>query len=428
MFFISDYYQASAREIKRWEAIQRSVVYSQFNETLSGMDTIKGYRAENRFLINSSLAIDKMNEAYLITLANQRWFGMTLCVLTTLLSLLVSLLCCFRVFGISAAATGLLLSYVLMITGSLVMMFNAMTKLENEMNSVERVHYYASSLPQEALYDIPERDPDPNWPQFGEIVFENVFLKYRAGLPYVLKGLNMTVRPGEKIGVCGRTGAGKSTIMLSLYRFIEPEGTILIDGVDISKIGLRKLRSKLTIIPQDPVLFSGTIRSNLDPFEQKCDDELWDALRRAHLIESNILNKVKLQTKRDETMHKFHLNQTVEDDGTNFSLGERQSLALARALVRSSKILILDEATSSVDYNTDEKIQATIASEFSPCTVFCIAHRLKTIVNYDRILVMDKGEVIEFDTPWNLFSYEEGLFRSMCDQSRITSEDFDAYI
>ncbi|GME71267.1 unnamed protein product [Ambrosiozyma monospora] len=210
--------------------------------------------------------------------------------------------------------------------------------------------------------------------------------------------------------------------MSCLYRLNEPEGLITIDNVDISKVNLKDLRTKLSIIPQDPVLFRGNIRENLDPFSQSSDDQLWDALRRAHLIEESVLPSVKAQVTRDESMHKFHLLQTVEEDGSNFSLGERQLLALARALVRKTKILILDEATSSVDYETDSKIQKTIVEEFSNCTILCIAHRLNTIVNYDRILVLDKGEIEEFDSPWKLFQNENGVFRSLCEQSGITAD------
>ncbi|GME85382.1 unnamed protein product [Ambrosiozyma monospora] len=236
--------------------------------------------------------------------------------------------------------------------------------------------------------------------------------------------MSIEVKPHEKIGVCGRTGAGKSTLTACIYRLSEPEGLITIDGVDISKLGLAELRTKLSIIPQDPVLFSGTIRDNLDPFNEHSDDGLWDALRRAHLVNESMLDEIKEQTEVNSSMHKFHLLQIVEEDGSNFSLGERQLIALARALVRKTRILILDEATSSVDYETDAKIQDTISHEFANCTILCIAHRLKTIIKYDRILVLEEGEVEEFDNPLNLFHNENGIFRTMCDMSNITADDF----
>ncbi|GMF07504.1 unnamed protein product [Ambrosiozyma monospora] len=214
--------------------------------------------------------------------------------------------------------------------------------------------------------------------------------------------------------------------MTALYRLSEPEnGVVAIDGVDIQKIGLFDLRSKLTIIPQDPVLFRGTVRQNLDPFHQLTDEVLYAALVRSGCIEKNELATVmKQKVGNGDELHKFHLDGEVEDNGDNFSLGQRQIMALCRAMVKESKILILDEATSSVDYETDAKIQSTIVQEFGHCTILCIAHRLKTIINYDRILVMDKGEVAEFDTPLNLFSRPDGIFRSMCDKSGIVKDDF----
>lgn len=422
---IANYYQASSREVKRLEAVQRSSVYNNFNETLGGMMTIKAYNASSRFMKKNDVFIDKMNEAYYITIANQRWLSIHLDIVAAAFSLIVALLCVTRQFNISAASVGLLLSYVLMIAGQLSLLIRAMTQVENEMNSVERLSHYAFELPQEAPYEIEDAKPRTTWPEKGEIEFSNVSLAYRPGLPLVLKNLSLSVRAGEKVGICGRTGAGKSSIMTALYRLSElSEGVITIDGVDISHLGLQDLRSKLSIIPQDPVLFKGKIRQNLDPFGESSDLELWDAMRRAGLIEENQLATVKKQTKVDGDLHKFHLDQNVEDDGANFSLGEKQLIALARALVRDSKILILDEATSSVDYETDSKIQATIGKEFSQCTIMCIAHRLKTILNYDKILVLDQGEVREFDTPWNLYNLHDGIFKQMCQRSNIVAEDF----
>ncbi|GME78716.1 unnamed protein product [Ambrosiozyma monospora] len=424
LIVLTEYFQATSREVKRLEAVQRSSVFSQFNESLGGMNTIKLYKAEDRFLKDCDNMINRMNEANFMTFALQRYFAINMSILVGFLGLIISLLCCFRIFNINAASTGLLLSYVLQVTGYLIQGFRAYVLVENELNSVERLKYYADELPQEPGFSTVGPSLDPNWPAEGAIKFENVNLRYREGLAYALKNFSIDMKPHENIGVCGRTGAGKSTLMSCLYRLSEPEGLITIDGVDISKINLTDLRTKLSIIPQDPVLFSGTIKENLDPFDQSSENELWDALRRAHLIEESVLQKAKKQTVRDESMHKFHLLQVVEEDGENFSLGERQLLALARALIKKSKILILDEATSSVDYETDSKVQKTIVNEFSDCTILCIAHRLKTILKYDRILVLDKGETAEFDTPWNLFQNEAGLFRSMCDQSNITADDF----
>ncbi|QFZ29208.1 putative oligomycin resistance ATP-dependent permease [Clavispora lusitaniae] len=422
---IGNFYQASAREIKRLEAVQRSFVYNNFNETLSGMKTIKAYQAEERFLEKNDTYVNNMNEAYYITIANQRWLSIHLDFVAAGFALIICFLCVFRVFKISAASVGLLLSYVLQIAGQLSMLVRTYTQVENEMNSVERICEYALYLPEEAPYNISETKPADSWPEHGAVRFENVSLAYRPGLPLVLKNLSADIKPKEKIGICGRTGAGKSSIMTALYRLSELNGgKIEIDGVDISKLGLNDLRSKLSIIPQDPVLFRGTIRKNLDPFNLSSEDVLWSALRRAGLIEESKLEFVKTQKPDAENLHKFHLDREVEDEGSNFSLGERQLISFARAMVRDSKILILDEATSSVDYETDSKIQSTIVREFGNCTILCIAHRLRTILNYDRILVLDRGEIKEFDTPWNLFQSEDGIFKQMCERSNITKDDF----
>ncbi|CAI4507714.1 CDA_G0022500.mRNA.1.CDS.1 [Saccharomyces cerevisiae] len=427
---IADHYQSSGREIKRLEAVQRSFVYNNLNEVLGGMDTIKAYRSQERFLAKSDFLINKMNEAGYLVVVLQRWVGIFLDMVAIAFALIITLLCVTRAFPISAASVGVLLTYVLQLPGLLNTILRAMTQTENDMNSAERLVTYATELPLEASYRKPEMTPPESWPSMGQIIFENVDFAYRPGLPIVLKNLNLNIKSGEKIGICGRTGAGKSTIMSALYRLNElTAGKILIDNVDISQLGLFDLRRKLAIIPQDPVLFRGTIRKNLDPFNESTDDELWDALVRGGAIAKDDLPEVKLQ-KPDENgthgkMHKFHLDQAVEEEGSNFSLGERQLLALTRALVRQSKILILDEATSSVDYETDGKIQTRIVEEFGDCTILCIAHRLKTIVNYDRILVLEKGEVAEFDTPWTLFSQEDSIFRSMCSRSGIVENDFE---
>jgi ABC-type multidrug transport system fused ATPase/permease subunit len=289
-----------------------------------------------------------------------------------------------------------------------------LAEVENNMNATERIHHYGTELEEEAPLHL--GDVRSSWPEKGEIVFDDVQMRYRDGLPLVLKGLSMHVRAGERIGVVGRTGAGKSTIMSTLFRLVELSGgKISIDGINIATIGLNDLRSRLAIIPQDPTLFRGTIRSNLDPFNQHTDLELWGALRQADLVGAE-------QAIEDDA-GRIHLDTAVEDEGLNFSLGQRQLLALARALVRGSQIIVCDEATSSVDFETDQKIQKTIVRGFKGKTLLCIAHRLKTIIGYDRILVMDQGNVAELDRPVDLYD-RGGIFRGMCDRSGIRREDF----
>lgn len=422
---VANFYQASGREIKRLEAVQRSKVYNNFNETLTGMETIKSYKKSDVFLNKNTTLIDRMNEAYYITTANQRWLDITLSILGTAFVMLVSFLCVFRVFDISPASVGLLLSYVLQISGTVSMLVVFYTQVEQDMNSAERVIEYVDDLPHEAPYIISETVPPPSWPEHGVIRFENVSLSYRPGLPLVLKDVNADIKGHEKIGICGRTGAGKSSIMVALYRIVELQsGKIEIDGLDILKLGLNNLRSKLSIIPQDPVLFKGTIRKNLDPFGEQSDEALWEVLWRAKIIAKAEIDSVKLQ-KDEADLHKFHLDQNVDTDGENFSLGEKQLIAFARALVRGSKVLILDEATSSVDYATDSKLQSAIIEEFANCTILCIAHRLKTILNYDRIIVMDKGSIVEFDTPRNLYNSPNSIFRLMCEKSGVQRDEID---
>lgn len=420
---IADYYQATGREVKRLEAIKRSFVYSHFSETIGGRSTIRSYHKVDDFVADIDKLLDNQNESYYINIALQRWLGTNLSLISVAIVFVISMLCCFRVFEVSAADTGLLLTYVMTLSNQFSFLINSITKIENEFNSVERLDHYAFHLVQEAPYEIPENDPPSSWPQNAQISFKNVKMKYRPELPYVLKGVSLDFKPNEKIGFCGRTGAGKSTFMTCLYRLTEFEGLISIDGVNISELGLHTLRSKLSIIPQDPVLFIGNIRQNLDPFSEMKDDELWEAMALAGLIDRSDLSTVKNQSIDNEQLHKFHLLRQVEDEGSNFSLGERQLIALARALVRKTKILILDEATSSVDYETDALIQKTITEQFGSCTILCIAHRLKTIIKYDRIVVMDNGEVAEFGKPIDLYN-NKGVFWSMCCQADINISDF----
>jgi ABC-type multidrug transport system fused ATPase/permease subunit len=273
------------------------------------------------------------------------------------------------------------------------------------MVGAERVMHYANELEQEAAHQVAAAKPAPSWPSEGRIEFNNVRMKYREELPDVLKGLTMSVGAAEKIGVVGRTGAGKSSIMVSLFRMCElSSGSIVIDGVDVSKIGLNDLRSGISIIPQDPLLFSGTLRTNIDPFSTKSDADLYDALKRAHLVPQNSVQGVVprmsmgdipsgAQTPSAQGQRRFTLDTVIEEEGGNLSVGERSLVSLARALVRGTKVLVLDEATASVDVETDAKIQQTIRDEFKDRTLLCIAHRLRTILSYDRILVMADGAV-----------------------------------
>ncbi|KAJ7039616.1 ABC transporter [Mycena alexandri] len=424
--YFAAFYRSSAREIKRLDAILRSSLYTHFSESLSGLATIRAYGVANRFRVDNERLVDTENRAYWLTVTNQRWLGVRLDFLGSLLTFIVSMLAVGARFTVSPSQTGVVLAYILSVQQAFGWMVRQSAEVENDMNSVERVLHYATDVEQEAPNEIPETKPPAPWPSRGQIEFRDIVLKYRPGLPAVIKGISMNVQPGEKIGIVGRTGAGKSSIMVPLFRLVElTSGEILIDGVDISKVGLGDLKVGLAIIPQEPLLFSGTMRSNLDPFNLADDATLWDALRRAYLVEppKHEAADDDAPTGSSTPLNKFTLDTVIEDEGQNLSVGQRSLVSLARALVKDAKVLVLDEATGSVDFETDRNIQATITHEFADRTILCIAHRLSTIIAYDRICVMDAGKIAEFDTPARLFQIPDGIFKGMCDHSSISLDD-----
>jgi len=428
--FATSYYRSSAREVKRFESVLRSTVFAKFGESLSGVACIRAYGLTEKFIVDIRKAVDEMDSAYFLTYSNQRWLSIRLDMIGNALVFTTGILVVTSRFNVNPSIGGLVLSYILAIVQMIQFTVRQLAEVENGMNAVERILYYGTQLEEEApLKTIEVRK---SWPEKGEIIFDNVEMRYRAGLPLVLQGLTMHIKGGERIGIVGRTGAGKSSIMSTLFRLVEISGGhITIDGLDIATIGLQDLRSRLAIIPQDPTLFRGTVRSNLDPFGEHTDLELWSALRQADLVaeerpngpssSSDVPAPAPAAAPKDPS--RIHLDSVVEEDGLNFSLGQRQLMALARALVRGSQIIVCDEATSSVDMETDDKIQATIATGFRGKTLLCIAHRLRTIIGYDRICVMDKGRIAEMDTPINLWRAEGGIFRGMCDRSGIRVED-----
>ncbi|KAF8332583.1 P-loop containing nucleoside triphosphate hydrolase protein [Cantharellus anzutake] len=374
-WFTGLFYRSSARELKARKLLDHAESVSLTGtDFLFGLATIRAFGESERFLSENTDRMDKENRAHWLTITNQRWLSIRLDFLGALLTLNVALLTVGSRLSLSPSQTGVSLSYILLVQQSFSWLVRQMTEVENNLNSVER--------------------PLPEWPSRGEIEFKDVVMSYRPGLPPVLKGLSLNVKSGEHVGIVGRTGAGKSTIMATLYRLVElTSGTITIDDVDISTLGLSELRSKIAIIPQDPNLFSGTLRSNLDPFGLYEDARLWDALKRAQLVATNEIksDKEKPSVEDDDAepgvstcqekgvMQRFTLDTPIDDEGTNISVGQRSLVSLARALVKDSKIVLLDEATASVDYETDTKIQDTIASEFSDRTLLCIAHRIKFV-------------------------------------------------
>ncbi|KAL1740116.1 P-loop containing nucleoside triphosphate hydrolase protein [Schizophyllum fasciatum] len=423
--YAATYYRASARELKRLDNLLRSSVYAHFSESLSGLATIRAYGEAERFKDDNEKRVDIENRAYWLTVTNQRWLGIRLDAMGAALTFVVAMLAVGTRFSISPSQTGVVLSYILSVQQAFGWLVRQWAEAENDMNSVERLVHYAREIEQEPPHYLPDSKPPSPWPSKGEIEMKDIVMQYRPELPAVVKGVSMKIASGEKIGIVGRTGAGKSSIMTALFRLVElTSGSIVIDGVDISTVGLADLRSGLSIIPQDPLLFSGTLRSNLDPFGLHDDARLWDALKRSYLVES-----LKAESEDDSPegartpVNRFSLDSVIEDEGNNLSIGQRSLVSLARALVKDTNILILDEATASVDYETDRNIQDTIAREFKDRTILCIAHRLKTIIGYDRICVMDAGQIAEFDSPAALFEKQDGIFRSMCERSSITLDD-----
>ncbi|KAG8899627.1 hypothetical protein FRB99_006523 [Tulasnella sp. 403] len=427
--YFAAYYGVSARELKRLDGSLRSLLYSHFAESLSGLSTIRAYGNIDQFLKDNEYYTDLENRALFLICTNQRWLAIRLDFMGSLLIFVVAMMSAAGVNGINPAQIGLVLVYCVSLTQLFGMVTRQSAEVENNMNAVERtVHYTRDDLiDQEPPHEIPETKPPTDWPSSGSLQLRDVVMNYRPGLPPVLKGITLDIQGGERIGVVGRTGAGKSSLMIALYRIVElSSGSIHLDGIDISTLGLRDLRSKISIIPQDPLLFSGTIRSNLDPFDRFDDLKLYDALRRAHLISGpagTAASSPRTSSDEKHTTSRFTLDTVVEAEGANMSVGERSLLSLARALVRDEiKVVIMDEATASVDVETDSAIQETIESEFGGKTLLCIAHRLRTIIHYDRVLVLDSGQVAEFDTPLNLFQ-KGGIFRSLCNQSKITEKD-----
>jgi ABC-type multidrug transport system fused ATPase/permease subunit len=372
---------------------------------LAGISTVKAFGVSDKFIKKQRSLMDDSNAPTFLRLFAQVWVSLRLELLGSTLTLTLALL------GVSAADSssedaaliGLSLTYAIGFAGLLNLLLFSSAQLENEFNSIERLSLYCNELPQESA-DVKDDDPKENWPQQGQIKFENVCLSYPSRPDVmILKNLSFEVKPGEKVGIIGRTGSGKSTLMTALYRLVDlVDGKIEIDGYDTSSLGLKTLRQNIEIIPQEPVLFSGTIRENLDVESLYEDADVWDVLERIGLKEYVSSLSEKLQS-------------SVLENGENLSVGQRQLICLGRAILSKPKILIMDEATASVDTEADALIQDSIKTQFKDTTVLSIAHRLNTIADFDRVLVLQDGVKMEFDTPHELFKNPKGLFSQLAD-------------
>ncbi|XP_032595389.1 multidrug resistance-associated protein 1 isoform X15 [Drosophila grimshawi] len=405
-YFAQRFYVATSRQLMRLESVSRSPIYSHFGETVTGVSTIRAYTVQDRFIDESDGKVDKNQVCKYPSLIANRWLAVRLEMVGNLIILFASL---FAVLGgqTNPGLVGLSVSYALQVTQTLNWLVRMSSDIETNIVSVERIKEYGETK-QEAPWELESDKQKPkNWPADGRVEFQNFQVRYREGLDLVLRGVSFNITGGEKVGIVGRTGAGKSSLTLALFRIIESAGgKILIDGVDIASMGLHMLRSRLTIIPQDPVLFSGSLRSNLDPFEIKTDEELWKALELSHL-------------KAFAKSLAAGLNHEISEGGENLSVGQRQLVCLARALLRKTKVLILDEATAAVDLETDDLIQKTIRSEFKECTVMTIAHRLNTILDSDKVIVLDKGQITEFASPDELLGNPKSAFYSMAKDANL---------
>ncbi|KAF8941210.1 hypothetical protein BGZ47_007463 [Haplosporangium gracile] len=473
-FWIQVYYMRTSRALKRIHMISKSPLYQHFAETLAGVSTIRAMRCHLRFSADNARKSDKSANAYWAYITANRWLSVRLEFLGAVIVLATALLCVWKMDQLGPGGAGLALSYSLTVTFHITYLVTSLSNLQNQLVSVDRILEYCEKKP-EAPMTITEMEVEklPVAPDFqssldesggggqwkeGSIVFKNYSTRYREGMELVIKNLSVRVEGGEKVGIVGRTGAGKSSLTLALFRLVEaanshfakasynaPDldvaaaivakvlptgdtknialedleaieveeggGSIEIDGIDISTIGLHDLRHRIAIIPQDPTLFAGSVRENLDPFDEQTDTDLWTALERAHL-------------KSHISSLSGGLSHEVSQGGENFSVGQRSLICLARALLRKTKILILDEATAAVDMETDELIQKTIRSEFADRTILTIAHRIKTVMDSDKILVLDQGRLKEFASPKELLEKKESLFYQLAEQAgEVGKED-----
>ncbi|XP_053694450.1 multidrug resistance-associated protein 1-like [Sabethes cyaneus] len=405
-YIIQKLYIATSRQLKRLESVTRSPIYSHFGESITGQSTIRAYGQQQRFTKESEQRVDYNQLMSYPSIIANRWLAIRLEIVGAVVVFLAALFAMLSRETIGAAMVGLSITYALNISTVLSFLVRMTSEVETNIVAVERLEEY-TVLPREASWE--KGTVAKSWPDQGKVEFAEYKIRYREGLDLVIRGISLNVEGGEKIGIVGRTGAGKSSLTLGLFRIVEAAGgQIIIDGLDISQMGLHQLRSRLTIIPQDPVLFSGTLRMNVDPFRSYSDDQVWRALELSHL--KSFVKGLAAG-----------LEHEIAENGENLSVGQRQLICLARAILRKTKVLILDEATAAVDLETDDLIQKTIRSQFADCTILTIAHRLNTILDSDRVLVLDKGLVAECDSPQRLLADKSTIFYGMAKNAGIVS-------
>nr|GEY75265.1 ABC transporter C family member 3-like [Tanacetum cinerariifolium] len=412
--WLQQYYLPSARELARLAGICDGPVIQNFSETISGSTTIRSFDQQNRFQdmnlkLNNDFARPKFHAA-----AAMEWLSLRLDILSSFM------FAAFLVFLISIpegtidpSVAGLAVTYGLTLNSLQVWVVWTLTNLEGKIISVERIFQY-SSIPSEPPLVIESNRPNDQWPSQGEVNIRHLQVRYGSHMPLVLRGLTCTFKGGKKTGIVGRTGCGKSTLIQTLFRLVEPSaGQILLDEIDISTIGLHDLRSRLSIIPQDPTMFEGTIRSNLDPLEEYTDDKIWEALNKCQL--------------GDEVRSKERkLDSPVMENGENWSVGQRQLICLGRVLLKKTKVLVLDEATASVDTATDGMIQQTLQKHFTDSTVIMIAHRITSVLDSDMVLVLEQGLIDEYDSPTKLLEDKTSSFAKLvAEYSMRSSSSFE---
>lgn len=406
------YYLATSRELKRLDSVSKTPIFTWFQESLGGLSSIRAFGQEARFIATSEARVDRNQQCYFPAVTCNRWLAVRIEMMGSIIIFVASTLAVFirtRNGKMDAGLLGLMMSQALNTTQTLNWVVRSASEVEQNIVSVERVMSY-TDLVSEAPYEVPDKTPPAGWPSKGEVSLQSYSTRYRRELGLVLKKLNLDIKAGERIGVVGRTGAGKSSLTLALFRIIEAaEGTIVIDGIDVSQIGLKDLRSAIAIIPQDPQLWEGTLRENLDPTGHSDEAALWKALEQA---------RMKDHVERLEG----GLDAQLAEGGTNFSAGQRQLICIARAFLRNAKILVLDEATSAIDLETDAQVQAIVRSEFKGTTI-TVAHRLNTVIDSTRVLVLKDGTIAEFDTPEKLLADKQSIFFSMALEAGLVKLD-----